>query len=76
VEDLRKVGIQRWWMVARDRQSWWRVYRKSRLVVLHNITGGGGGSSSGGDGETTDRLLRVSYEILFPACALIVLCTS
>jgi hypothetical protein len=21
VEDLRKLGIQRWWMVTRDRQS-------------------------------------------------------
>lgn len=22
VEDLRKMGIQRWWMTARDRESW------------------------------------------------------
>jgi hypothetical protein len=29
VEDLRKSGIQRWWLVARDRQLW----KVLRLVV-------------------------------------------
>jgi hypothetical protein len=29
VEDLRKLGIQRWWMVTRDSQSWKRVLQEA-----------------------------------------------
>jgi hypothetical protein len=28
-EDLRKLEIQRWWMVARDRQAWKKVLQKA-----------------------------------------------
>jgi hypothetical protein len=29
VEDLRKLGVQRWWMVARDMQYWKRILMKA-----------------------------------------------
>ena len=32
VEDLRKLGNQRWRMVVRDRQAWKKFYGKLRLV--------------------------------------------
>jgi hypothetical protein len=28
LEDLRKLGVRNWWMVAKDRESWRRFLRE------------------------------------------------
>ncbi|KAJ4438485.1 hypothetical protein ANN_14430 [Periplaneta americana] len=33
LEDLKKVGIKGWWLVARDRDTWKRVLRRPRLKL-------------------------------------------
>jgi hypothetical protein len=32
--DLRKLGIQRWWMFARDRQSWKKVLGEAKVLLV------------------------------------------
>jgi hypothetical protein len=39
VEGFRMMGIQQWWMAARDRQFWGKgVYRAQRLIVSCSST--------------------------------------
>jgi hypothetical protein len=33
LEDLRKLGVKSWWLVARDRESWRKVLREDEAYI-------------------------------------------
>jgi len=33
LEDLRKLGVKSWWMVAKDRESWRKVLREAEAHI-------------------------------------------
>jgi hypothetical protein len=34
LEELRKLGVKNWWMVAKDRESWRKVHREAEALIV------------------------------------------
>ena len=58
VEDLRKVGIQRWWMVVRYRQSGKEVLRKPRIIAGRSAAAAAAVNDDEDDHDHDDKIIN------------------